>query len=271
MLKIGEFSKLSRVSIRMLRHYDEIDLLKPALVDRFTEYRYYSEAQLLQCGRIAALKDLGFSLAEIREMLPLFHDIQAIDNRLAHRQAQLEDERLEIERKLLLLDTARKRLRKEETMQYDITIKTFPGRYAASLRMTIPRYEDEGILWQKLCEETDNMHLIPADPCLCAAVFWDGDYKESDVDVEVQKTVKGHYPDTEHVHFRTLPPVTVASCIFRGSYEQTVDVYASCAAWIESNGYAYAGPMFNIYHVSPHETSNPDEYVTEVCWPVKKA
>ena len=108
MLKIGEFSKLSRISIRMLRHYDEIDLLKPALVDRFTEYRYYSEAQLLQCGRIAALKDLGFSLAEIREMLPLFHDIQAIDN----RQAQLEDERLEIERKLLLLDTARKRLRK---------------------------------------------------------------------------------------------------------------------------------------------------------------
>ena len=204
-------------------------------------------------------------------MLSLFHDIQAIDNRLAHRQAQLEDERLEIERKLLLLDTARKRLRKEETMQFDITIKTFPERYAASLRMTIPRYEDEGILWQKLCEETDNMHLIPADPCLCAAVFWDGDYKESDVDVEVQKTVKGHYPDTEHVHFRTLPPVTVASCIFRGSYEQTVDVYASCAAWIESNGYAYAGPMFNIYHVSPHETSNPDEYVTEVCWPVKKA
>ena len=271
MLKIGEFSKLSRVSIRMLRHYDEINLLKPALVDRFTEYRYYKEDQLPQCSRIAALKDLGFSLSEIREMLPLFHVPEAIDDRLAHRQMQLENERQEIERKLLLLDTARKRLRKEETMQYDITIKTFPERYAASLRMTIPCYEDEGILWQKLCEETAGMHLIPADPCLCAAVFWDGDYKESDVDVEVQKTVKGCYPDTEHVHFRTLPPVTVASSIFRGGYEQIVDVYAACAAWIESNGYTYAGPMFNIYHVSPHETQNPDKYVTEVCWPVKKA
>ena len=169
MLKIGEFSKLSRVSIRMLRHYDEIDLLKPALVDRFTEYRYYNEDQLPQCSRITALKELGFSLAEIREMLPLFHDPKAIDERLARRQTQLEDDRQEIERKLLLLDTARKRLRKEETMQYDITIKTFPERYAASLRMTIPRYEDEGLLWQKLCEETDDMRLIPADPCLCAA------------------------------------------------------------------------------------------------------
>ena len=62
MLKIGEFSKLSRVSVRMLRHYDEIGLLKPAEIDRFTEYRYYREDQLPTAGRIAALKDMGFPL-----------------------------------------------------------------------------------------------------------------------------------------------------------------------------------------------------------------
>ena len=60
MLKIGEFSKLSRVSVRMLRHYDEIGLLKPAKIDRFTDYRYYREDQLPIAGRIAALKDMGF-------------------------------------------------------------------------------------------------------------------------------------------------------------------------------------------------------------------
>ena len=52
MLKIGEFSKLSRVSVRMLRHYDEIGLLKPAEIDRFTDYRYYREDQL--SGRLLA-------------------------------------------------------------------------------------------------------------------------------------------------------------------------------------------------------------------------
>ena len=62
MLKIGEFSKLSRVSVRMLRHYDEIGLLKPAETDRFMDYRYYREDQLPIAGRIAALKDMGFSL-----------------------------------------------------------------------------------------------------------------------------------------------------------------------------------------------------------------
>ncbi|MBR2811650.1 MAG: MerR family DNA-binding transcriptional regulator, partial [Solobacterium sp.] len=65
MLKIGEFSKLARISVRMLRHYDEIGLLKPAETDPFTDYRYYREDQLPTAGRIAALKDMGFSLADI--------------------------------------------------------------------------------------------------------------------------------------------------------------------------------------------------------------
>ena len=56
MLKIGEFSKLSRVSVRMLRHYDEVGLLAPSEVDPMTGYRYYSERQLITAGRIAALR-----------------------------------------------------------------------------------------------------------------------------------------------------------------------------------------------------------------------
>ena len=69
MLKIGDFSKLSRVSIRMLRHYDDIGLLKPAETDAFTGYRYYREDQLLVMGRITALKDMGFALADIIRIL----------------------------------------------------------------------------------------------------------------------------------------------------------------------------------------------------------
>lgn len=65
MLKIGEFSKLSRVSVRMLRHYDELGLLAPSEVDPMTGYRYYSERQLIAAGRIAALRALGW-----RRLLP---------------------------------------------------------------------------------------------------------------------------------------------------------------------------------------------------------
>ena len=100
--------------------------------------------------------------------------------------------------------------------------------------------------------------------------IYDKEYKEADVDVEVYKTVKGEYPDTAHVKFRMLPEVTVAAATCKGSYEQMGDIMAAVAQWACDNGYAFNGPAFNIYHVSPHETDNPDEFVTEVCYPVQK-
>ena len=211
MLKIGDFSKLSRVSIRMLRHYDEIGLLKPAETDPFTDYRYYSEAQLPTVCRITALRDMGFSLGEVRAILPIYHDRGQLDAYLA---------------------------------------------------------EQENVLMRRQ-EETDAMPLTPSDPCYCCVVFLDGEHKERDVLIEVQKAVTGSYPDTEHVRFRTLPPVTYAGCTFQGGYEQINDVVEALTAWIDANGYEYAGPMFDIYHVGPHETNDPAEFVTEVCYPVR--
>ncbi|MBR3503401.1 MAG: MerR family transcriptional regulator [Clostridia bacterium] len=270
MLKIGEFSKLSRISVRMLRHYDEIGLLKPAEIDRFTDYRYYREDQLPTAGRIAALRDMGFSLADIVKILAVYDDRTQLERFFAARREELEALLRETAHKLTLLDAARKRLRKEEDMNYNVTIKTIPERYAATVQMTIPRYEDEGRIWGVLAEETGRMKLVEADPCLCAVSYLDGEYKEENVEMMAWKTVKGSYPDTAHVKFRTLPEVTVASCVYKGSYAQIVDVYAAVIAWMEANGYEAAGPMFNIYHVSPHETQNPDEFVTEICYPVKK-
>ena len=270
MLKIGDFSKLSRVSIRMLRHYDEIGLLAPEKVDGFTGYRYYGEEQLPTVYRINALKEMGFSLADIREILLIYDDRERLDGYLKAREEELRALADVTAHRMRLLDTARKRLRKEENMTYNVNVKTIPQRYAACVRMILPRYEDVGLAWQTLLTETEDQRLIPDNPCLCCALFLDGEYKETNMDVEVQKTVRGSYTDTEHVRFRTLPPVTVASCILRGGYDQLNDVYAAVTSWVNANGYEYTGPMFNIYHVSPHETENPEEFVTEVCYPVKK-
>ena len=270
MLKIGEFSKLARVSVRMLRHYDEIGLLKPAEIDRFTDYRYYREDQLPTVCRITALKDMGFPLADIVKILAVYEDRGQLERFFAARQRELEALSYDTARKLTLLDAARKRLRKEEDMNYSVTIKTIPERYAATVHMTIPRYEEEGTVWGILAEETCRMNLAEADPCLCAVTFLDGEYKEENVEVMAWKTVRGSYPDTEHVRFRTLPEVTVASCTYKGSYTLITEVYAAVVAWIEANGYECAGPMFNVYHVSPHETRDPDEFVTEVCYPVRR-
>ena len=267
MLKIGDFSKLSRVSIRMLRHYDDIGLLKPAETDTFTGYRYYREDQLFTIGRITALKDMGFSLSDIIRILENYDDPVKMESFLSARQEERSRLSKETEYKLMLLETARKRLRKEQIMNYDVTVKTIPERYAATVHMVVPHYEDEGMAWNMMreCKEP----LIPADPCYAIAEFLDDEFKEENVEIVVSMAVKGKYQDTEHVKFKTLPAVKVASCIIKGSYDQMGEAYATVASWIKANGYKMNGPMFNIYHVSPAQTQNPEEYVTEACFPIE--
>jgi len=271
MLKIGEFSKLSRVSIRMLRHYDELGLLAPASIDPDSGYRYYSEEQLLTAGRITALKDMGFGLAAIRDALPCYGDREVLDRLLAAHREELLARSSELAQQVRLLDAVRNQLRKDDfTMTYSVTLKTLPERQVASVRMTIPSYECEGMLWSTLVSETASLNLVPDEPCYCIVIYHDGEYKEADVDVEAQKAVKGSYPDTEHVRFKTTPPVTFASATYQGPYSQIGEANAAVAAWVRDNGYQYAGPSFNIYHVSPRETDDPAAFVTEICYPVRK-
>ncbi len=267
MLKIGEFSKLSRVSIRMLRHYDDIGLLKPAEIDNFTGYRYYREEQLFTIGRITSLKDMGFALADITKILDSYDDKEKMEAFLSEKQKELNKLSEETEYKLMLLETARKRLRKEHNMSFDVTVKTIPERYAATVHMVVPHYEDEGILWNTMRGECKK--LVPADPCYAVAEFLDDEYKEENVEIIASMTVSGSYTDTKHVKFKTLPAVKVASSVVKGSYDQVGEAYATVVSWIKANGYKMNGHMFNIYHVSPAQTQNPDEYVTEVCFPVE--
>lgn len=107
MLKIGEFSKLTQVSVRMLPHYDEIGLLKPAETDRLTDYRYYKEEQLPAMCRIKALKDMGFSLADIIRIMQLDGDNAALDDFLESRRAELCATLAETEYRLKLIDIAK--------------------------------------------------------------------------------------------------------------------------------------------------------------------
>lgn len=266
-LKIGDFSKLSRVSIRMLRHYDDIGLLKPAEVDRFTGYRYYREEQLFTAGRIAALKDMGFSLADIARALEVYDDKEKLDAFFSEREKELKALSEETEYKLMLLETARKRLRKEQNMSFNVTVKTIPERYAATVHTIIPRYEDEQLAWNMM--KGYKQPLIPADPCLAGCSFLDKEYKEENVEIVAWMTVKGSYEDSEQVKFQTLPATKAASCIVKGSYDQISDATATAMSWINANGYKLNGPMFCIYHVSPAQTRNPEEYVTELCFPIE--
>ena len=271
MLKIGDFSKLSRISVRMLRYYDDAGLLKPKLTDKFTGYRYYGEDQLITAGRIASLRDMGFGIGEISAMSESGMDEEKMDGFLKVKEAELLSLEQDTLRSLRLLKTARARLKEEAFMNYNVTLKTLPERYAATVRMTIPTYDEEGMVWSVMMSETAGMKIEPADPCLCSVEFLDGEYMETNPLIEAQKTVKGKYADTEHVKFKPLPEVTFASTVHKGSYDGISAANAAVAEWINENGYEFISPAFNIYYISPHESNNPEDFVTEICYPVRKA
>ena len=271
MLKIGDFSKLSRISIRMLRHYDEIGILRPENVDDFTGYRYYSESQLPLAGRIQALKGLGFGLSVIKEILGKYGEPREMEKFLLIKREELEEEAAAVQQKRMLLDSTLKWLRKDgNLMDYDVTCKTLPERYVASVRQVIPAYDQEGILWEMMCRELAPQKVQQAVPCYGMAIFHDEGHKEHDPDVEIQIAVVGKYQDTEHVRFKTVPPVQIASATYKGSYDQILRVNKAVADWVVANGYDFDGKSFCIYHVSPSQTENPEELVTEVCFPVRK-
>lgn len=271
MFKIGDFSKLSKISIRMLRHYDEIGLLIPTHINKVNGYRYYSANQLSTTNRIHALKDMGFSLSSIKEILTEYNDRESLIRYLNIHYSQVREHLEDTQKKLLQIETTIERIGRIDIMKnYDVTIKDFAPKYMMTLRGTIPTYQDEGMLWHQLCSETDGHNVQVDVPNYSKAVFYDIGYKENYVDVEIQLAVSGNYEDTENVKFRTVPSVTAATAIVKGNFNQLTDACEAIGNWISDNNYDVDGPMFNIYHIGPGQDSNSDNWVTEVCFPVRK-
>lgn len=149
-----------------------------------------------------------------------------------------------------------------------------PARNVVALREIVPEYQNEKELWQKLFQ-----HCMAHQPAIqfgaekdnyniASAFYHDPDYKE--VDVEVQMSVIGKYTSNEELTFKTIPELEVVSVTFNGPYEQIADVTETIALWCESNQVKLEGPMFNIYHVSPAQDPNPDNWITEACFCLKK-
>jgi DNA-binding transcriptional MerR regulator len=271
LLKIGDFSKLSKISIRMLRYYDELGILNPEYINKESGYRYYSPEQLSLAFRIQALKDMGFSLDTIQDILKTYDDIDNLKRYLLLRYDEMEIEVMEKQSKLKLLKSIINRIGKDcDYMKYNVVIKELPSRYVASLRGILPGNQQDGLLWDKLSKQIESQKVEYTSPCFPVTIYYDEGYKEKDVDVEIQISVNGKYIDTEDVRFITTEPMTVASVIITGSYEQLPEANEAVAKYISDNEFTMSGPMFNIYHVNPGMEMNSGNWITEICYPVTK-
>ncbi|MBC1811682.1 MerR family transcriptional regulator [Listeria booriae] len=270
MFKIGEFSKLANVSIRALRHYDKIGLLIPEQINEETNYRNYSAQQLQTINKIQKLKEIGLSLTVIKEILASNAEAATIQSHLAIRELELQEELQKIKQQSQFLENSRLFLKEDsKKLNYHVIQKEIPKHVVASVRDVIPNYSDEGMLWEKLYQILMMNNITFAKEPYNLAIFHDDSYQESNVDVEVQVAVQTSHPNTG-ITFKEAPAVQVASVVITGSYEQMTAVTETVAMWLENHHYQLNGPMFNIYHVSIATEPNPQNWVTEACFPIKE-
>lgn len=271
MFKIGEFSKLVRVSARMLRYYDKCGLLRPAKIDPFTGYRMYSATQIPLLTRIVSLRDMGFGVEEIEEILPYFDNPVRMQEVLAQKSGEIHAA-IAIERgKLEKIAAMSGALKKERTnMIYDVELKSLPAERVLSLREVIPAYDQEGMLWEKLGTFMAQNHIA------CQAggysIYHDDEYKESDVEVEIAVPVAELKESKGSFLYKELPAIPLAATIrFAGPYEGYTAAIEKLAAWVEQNGYIFDGSVRGLAIASPADVKSSADYLTELQVPVKKA
>ena len=269
MFKIGDFSRLTFVSVRMLRYYDETGLLKPASVDTLTGYRYYSALQINTISRIVALRDMGFNVAEIARVLA--------DPGKETQRELMEEKMREIETQINTSETilnhlrsAIKNLDKECTaMNFNATIKSVPEYLVLSVRDIIPNYASEGLLWERICQVEASKFAKTGGACF--AIYHDEGFKEADVDVEVVVEVDHAFENGKDYTCRKTEAVeTMVSVLVPGDFSLITDGFAFAGQWIEQNGYQLAGKSRQATLRGPWNETDPANYLTEVQIPIKK-
>ncbi|HVO72053.1 MAG TPA: MerR family transcriptional regulator [Aggregatilineaceae bacterium] len=271
MIRIGDFSKLSHVSVKTLRFYDETGLLAPVTVDPFTGYRYYEFDQLPRLHRILALKDLGFSLEEIGQLLRDNLTPEQMRGMLKLRRAEIRQKVQEETDRMERVEARLRQIEQEDCMsQYDIVIKRVEALKVASVREVVPGYAEQGGAWKALEGYLAMQRVRPSAPCL--TIYYDEGYKERDVDLEVCEPLAADLPEGGRVKVRTLPPVESMACtVHKGPFTTISDAYTALIKWVDANGYRICGPGREVYLREAKQASQTDpNTVTEVQFPVEK-
>jgi DNA-binding transcriptional MerR regulator len=267
MFAIGDFARHGRVSVRMLRHYDAIGLLRPAHVDKSTGYRSYEAAQLADLNRLVALKDLGFSLEQVRTMLADEINLTEVRAMLALRRAELESELAESAARLAQVES---RLRSIELGDEApaVVLKELPAARFVALSSTAASFtpEDIGPMIKPLCAELGRR--LPETTGVRAYGRLTCFYEASGDEVEVQAAVEAAVDTGGQLNGLTVVdrPVTLAATIVhRGLIDNVLPAWQALARWIDDNGHRSSAPARELYLDCPED---PAQWVTELQEPI---
>ena len=279
MFRIGDFAKIARVSVKTLHHYDEIDLFKPEVVHANTGYRFYTIDQLPKLNRILALKDLGFTLNQVRSMLNGNPSPLEIRGMLRLKEVELENLIQEEQERLDRVKVRLKQMEREGMQHdYDILVRSIEPRTIVSTRGIIPL---EGNPFQQCQEMATEIYSWIRNAGGTISGFWCSIYHETvdenqneriaiEMAAEIEDSLQekvARFP-SERVTIRELPGSNTMACLLHpGDYDGLWDAYIALMTWIESSGYHSVGPLRCIYLRLSTEEIKP---LTELQIPIQQ-
>jgi len=246
---IGEFAELGGVSAKTLRFYDEIGVLRPASVDPRTGYRHYLPQQLEDLAYVLALKNLGVSLAQLRDLS---------SKRGSHARNALHELRQAIEQSiqtatqsLKWIDAELSELGERKEL-IPVVVKRRPAIPIASLRVKLNNYGQVATFEQELASM-----LPPQCAGSLRGVLWHRCIDSGSLEAEPFIALKERVPTKVSCDVKQLPAATLACAYSGGDDESSEQAYAAIRRWINVRGYRVAGPKREIYLRSMLEIQFP--------------
>ncbi|MCX5142133.1 MULTISPECIES: MerR family transcriptional regulator [unclassified Streptomyces] len=275
MFTIGDFARYGRVSARMLRHYDAVGLLHPDRTDPSTGYRHYGAAQLARLNRIIALKDLGFTLQQVRAVLDDEVGSEELRGMLRLRRSELEAAMAAAAARLAQVEARLRSIESEGHMSVDdVVIKSVPPVRVAELTEVAAGFAPEDItpvigpLYERLFPLLGEAGVVPTGPGI--ARYEDVPEGGGAVVVHAGVTVAapaGPLGDTG-VTVVELPAFEAATIVHRGCMDGVLSTVQTLARWIDAGGYRSAGYAREVSLECPEDR---DAWVTELQEPVTRA
>ena len=263
MLKIGEFSKLSHLTVKALRFYEKEKLLVPASIDEWTGYRFYETSQLETAAKIKAYRQLDLSIEEIKAIYS-GTDVRKI---LSEKAKSLSAQREEIDVRLSIIN----HILEEEEMKYQITEKMIPAAIVYYSETVLEKYQDIMQWIPSLGEEV--MRLNPdmkcAEPPYEFCEYLDGEYKEKDVQIRHNEAVTRRGVESDRIKFREIPATRVLSIYHKGAYDRIGEAYAYIMKYAEENGYQVAGLARECYIDGIWNKESMEDWLTEIQLPIE--
>jgi DNA-binding transcriptional MerR regulator len=267
LLSIGRFARVSGLTVKALRHYDDIHLLRPSHVDDSTGYRYYALAQARDAEAIRRLRSLDVPLEEVAELLRV--DGATFRERLAVHRARLEGRAVETQRILaeldLLIDGKEELVPKATPTELELEVKEVPARRVAFVRNRVPQDEMGKVVPRDIDTVAHAIGMRHTGPPFCKCPMPDA---EGYFTTETGWPVPDDVDASSSVELTTYPATRALVATHVGPYEELGRTYRLMAEAMEKHGLTAADDPVEWYQSDPQQVPDPKDYVTVIEWPI---